>query len=58
LSTIHRTNRFADRDRLDAGALGILPECEAVNEALHHWMTHLPRPAARATTTIGPEATS
>ncbi len=33
----------ADRSRLTAKALGILPKGEAVHEALHHWMTRLPR---------------
>jgi signal transduction histidine kinase/DNA-binding response OmpR family regulator len=48
----------ADRSRLDAKALGILPKGGAVHEALHHWMTKLPRPGAQPTGTGQPEATT
>ena len=48
----------ADRSRLDAKALGILPKGSAVHEALHHWMTKLPRPGAQPTGTGQPEATT
>jgi DNA-binding response OmpR family regulator len=51
----------ADRTRVGAKALGILPKGDAVHDALHHWMSQLPRPGTeaagsqRGTQTPGPQ---
>jgi signal transduction histidine kinase/CheY-like chemotaxis protein len=47
-----------DRSRLNTRALGILPKGEAVHEALHHWMSHLPRHNAQPTPDSRPEEPS
>jgi hypothetical protein len=46
----------ADRSLLDSKALGILPKGEAVHDALHHWMTRLPRPTPQTASSTRPEA--